>query len=99
VFASGSWTWFKGRLDAATKLAPWKIHDFRRSAATGWREHLRADPHLAELAINHTSGTRSGVAGTYDRSERLEERRQLLERWADLVLDKPAAAKVITFRR
>jgi hypothetical protein len=27
------------------------------------------------------------VAGTYDRSQRLAERRDLLERWADLILE------------
>ena len=44
------------------------------------------DTHLVELIINHASGSRGGVAGVYDRSERLAERRRALERWADLVL-------------
>ena len=65
---------------------PWVVHDLRRSCATGWREHCGADPHLVELAINHAGGTRSGVAGVYDRSVRLAERRELLERWAALIL-------------
>jgi hypothetical protein len=68
------------------RLSPWTIHDIRRSVATGLREHLSGDTHLVELAINHVSGSRGGVAGTYDRSERMSERRRLLERWAELVL-------------
>jgi hypothetical protein len=32
--------------------------------------------------VNHISGTRAGVAGTYNRSELLAERRAALERWA-----------------
>ncbi len=46
-----SWSWAKSRLDGLVGLKPWVVHDCRRSAATGWREHLQADPHLCELAI------------------------------------------------
>jgi integrase len=81
-----SWSHAKIKLDDLVKLEPWTVHDIRRSAATGWREHLGADPHVVELALNHVSGTRGGVAGTYDRSVRLRERRELLEAWAELVL-------------
>ena len=37
---------------------------------------------MIELAINHISGTRGSVAGVYDRSELLEERREALVSWA-----------------
>jgi integrase len=83
----GSWSWPKTALDGLAKLKePWVIHDVRRSVATGLREHVGADTHLVELIINHVSGSRGGVAGVYDRSERLAERRRALERWADAVL-------------
>ena len=39
-------------------------------------------PHVIELAINHAGGSRAGVAGTYNKSELLPERRAALERWA-----------------
>jgi hypothetical protein len=39
-------------------------------------------PHVVELVVNHISGTRAGVAGTYNRSELLPERKAALERWA-----------------
>lgn len=88
VFAGAiTWSRAKARLDKLVKLdVPWVVHDLRRSFATGTREHLGADTHLVELAINHVSGSRAGVAGAYDRSQRLAERRRLFERWAELVV-------------
>jgi integrase len=95
----GSWSWPKTRLDELVKLGqPWVLHDIRRSVATGLREHVGADPHLVELIINHVSGTRGGVAGIYDRSERLAERRRALERWAELVTGETAGAEVVRLR-
>ena len=82
-----SWSHSKARLDDLLGIPAWMVHDLRRSCATGWREHLAVDQHLAELALNHVSGSRAGVAGTYDRSQRLAERRTLLEKWAELVLE------------
>jgi len=61
------------------------LHDLRRTTATMLRELRFADTHLVELCLNHISGTRSGVAGIYDRSERLEERRSALENWSDWI--------------
>jgi hypothetical protein len=43
---------------------------------------LHVPPHVVELVVNHISGTRAGVAGTYNRSELLPERKAALERWA-----------------
>jgi integrase len=99
-----AWGWGKSRLDMMIGIPSWRIHDLRRSAATGWREHLQADSHVCELALNHVSGSRGGVAGTYDRSERLKDRQKLLERWAALVLEAagepaPAAAKLVSIQR
>jgi len=39
-------------------------------------------PHVVEVTVNHIGGTRSGVAGTYNRSELMDERKEALERWA-----------------
>jgi integrase len=62
-------------------MAPWVVHDIRRTFATLLRELEIADTHLVELLINHTSGTRGGVAGHYDKSERLAERIRALDSW------------------
>ncbi len=80
-----AWSWAKSRLDPLLQIPAWVIHDIRRSVSTGLREHLSADVHLIELILNHQSGTRGAIAGVYDRSQRLAERRQLLEAWATLV--------------
>ena len=64
-------------------IAPWRIHDLRRSCATGMAEHCRIAPHVIEAALNHASGVQSGVAGTYNRSLLLSERAMALESWAN----------------
>jgi integrase len=69
----------KERADAA--IPNWRLHDLRRTAVTGMAE-LGIQPHVIELVVNHVSGARGGVAGIYNRSELLPERRAALERWA-----------------
>jgi integrase len=94
-----SWSYAKKALDDRVPLSPpWVIHDIRRSVATGLREHAAADTHLVELILNHVGGTRGGVAGVYDLSERMAERRRALERWAELVTGEGAAKIVVRLR-
>lgn len=57
------------------------VHDIRRTAATRCAEG-GFDSDLIELALNHV---RAGIRGVYNRSERLEERRQMLAWWANRV--------------
>lgn len=66
---------------AGHEIAPWTIHDLRRSAATGMGS-LGVAPHVIELVLNHVSGSRAGVAGIYQRAEMLPERRRALDTWA-----------------
>jgi integrase len=86
------WSKCKERIDAAmTKalrkqnrdatLPPWRLHDLRRTFVTGVCE-LGIAPHVVEAAVNHISGHRGGVAGVYNRSTLLPERKMALERWA-----------------
>jgi integrase len=91
------WSRMKHRLDAAMLAAaraergakaaipPWRLHDLRRTAATGMAE-LGIPPHIVEAALNHISGARAGVAGTYNRAAYLDERREALERWERHIL-------------
>ena len=78
------WSKTKARLDAEMQVTPWRLHDLRRTAVSGMGE-LNIRPDVIELCVNHISGSRSGVAGTYNRSELLPERRAALERWASHV--------------
>jgi integrase len=80
----------KGRLDrlmavAAEKdgveFAPWRLHDLRRSAAT-IMAHLGIAPHIIEAVLNHVSGAKASVAGTYNRAAYEPEKRVALERLA-----------------
>jgi hypothetical protein len=40
-------------------------------------------PHIVEAVLNHQSGHKSGVAGTYNRARYSDEMRSALQRWAD----------------
>lgn len=58
------------------------IHDLRRTVRTGLSELGGIPAEVAELCLNHRP---QGVAGVYDRAERIEERGVALQRWADHV--------------
>jgi integrase len=75
----------------------WRVHDLRRTAATGMAR-LNFPPHVVDKALNHVSGTISGVAAVYNRFEYLEQRRAALEAWGRYVdhLVSPVQANVIT---
>jgi integrase len=83
-------------------IAPWRLHDLRRTAVTGMIE-LGLRPDVIEHVVNHISGHRSGVAGVYNRSELLPERKAALERWSThvlgLVSEQPANITDITAAR
>ena len=81
-------------------IAPWRLHDLRRTFVTGLAE-LGIRPDVIELTVNHVSGTRNGIAGIYNKSELLVERRAALERWAAHIhgLVSDSASKVITLPR
>ena len=87
------WSKIKRRLDEAMKIPPWRLHDLRRTAATGMAE-IGIAPHIVEAALNHISGAKAGVAGTYNRAAYAAEKRAALERWAShvqgLVSERPA---------
>jgi len=88
----------KDRLDAAmatrrADIQPWRLHDLRRTAATGMAE-LGIAPHVIERCLNHVSGTISGVAAVYNRHGYVPEKRQALDAWAARIeeLIRPALA-------
>jgi integrase len=72
-----------GRIGGA--VAPWRLHDVRRTAATVMADRLGVLPHIVEAILNHASGHRSGVAGVYNRARYAEDMRTALGRWADHV--------------
>ena len=78
------WAMIKRRLDAAMKIPAWRLHDLRRTAATGMAE-IGIAPHIVEAALNHISGAKAGVAGTYNRAAYAAEKKAALKRWASHV--------------
>jgi len=61
------------------------MHGFRSSASTLLNGELNIDSALIELQLAHAKADK--VAGVYDRSQRIPERRQMMQKWADY-LDK-----------
>ena len=85
VFRGVDWAKDKAQLDGALKgVKPWRIHDLRRTCATGMAE-LGVQPHIIEAVLNHVSGHKGGVAGIYNRARYEGEMRGALQRWADHV--------------
>jgi integrase len=74
----------KGHLAARVELAEeWTLHDIRRSVATWMAEHGNVEPHIIEAILNHYSGHRKGVAGTYNRARYAVQMRAALRLWDD----------------
>jgi integrase len=78
------WSRAKYLLDQRVRIAPWRLHDLRRSAATYMAE-LGVQPHHIEAVLNHLSGHKASVAGIYNRAKYADEMRSALQRWADHV--------------
>lgn len=84
-------------LNEAIRAAKWfglprfTIHDLRRTASTilheqGWNTDV------IEKALNHTM---TGVRGVYNRAEYLDQRREMLQAWADYLDALKVGAKVV----
>lgn len=102
VFASGagkhfnSWSQRKQELDAKLKLAPWVIHDLRRSARSLMpRAGVRED--IAERVLGHAI---PGVQGVYNRHAYKAEKGEALQRLAELIeaIVQPPKKAVVTLR-
>ena len=77
------------------EIAPFTLHDLRRSAATGMAA-LGIAPHVVDKILNHSSGKIAGVAKIYNRFEYLPERKMALDTWAHHVksLIRPSPSNV-----
>jgi integrase len=103
--ASGfqAWSWRRKDLDAriAGPRPTWVLHDFRRLASTVIHEQLGIQPHIVERVLAHV-GHQGGVAGIYNRSDYLVEKRRALECWAGyvqtIVTGRPTKSKIVQFR-
>ncbi len=80
---------------------PWRVHDLRRTAATGMAS-LGIPPHIVERVLNHISGSTGGLVGVYQRFEYQEERKKAILAWGSyvqrLVTPMSTSSVVIPFR-
>ena len=85
--------------DDGAEIAPWVLHDLRRTTTTGLAR-LGIAPHVADRVLNHTAGTIRGVAATYNRFQYIDERKAALDAWGRFVdtLVHPAPGNVVPLR-
>lgn len=80
----------RGPIAELARSKPFTVHDFRRSAATAWGEHLGAAPHVIDALLGHVAPAAS-VAG-YQHQRYEDAQADLMRRWGALVRDHVAAA-------
>ena len=71
----------KRQLDRLIKIPPWRVHDLRRTLATGL-QRLGINLQVIEAVVGHVGGSRSGIVGVYQRHSFDPEKRTALEAWA-----------------
>lgn len=78
-------------------IAHFTVHDLRRTARTQLAA-LGIAPHVAELCLGHKV---KGIEGIYNRHNYLDERRQALNTWADLIeaLESDDSGKVVPIKQ
>jgi hypothetical protein len=79
----------------------WRLHDLRRTMATGL-QRLSIRLEVTEQVLNHVSGSRAGIVGIYQRHDFAAEKRAALEAWGAHVLaiveGRAVADNVLTLR-
>ena len=75
------WSVAKENLDKASGVSDWRIHDIRRTCATGLQK-LGVTLQAVEAVLGHTSGSRGGIVGVYQRHDYADEKRAALNAWA-----------------
>ncbi len=74
----------KQRFDKEANIPDWRLHDLRRTLATGLAK-MGTDPHVVEHILNHQTGALSQVARIYNRYSYLKEKQEALQMWAEHV--------------
>jgi integrase len=87
----------KTRLDIASGVTGWTLHDLRRTGKT-LMQRAGIRPDISERVLGHAMGA---IEGTYDRHSYLEEKRDALEKLAAMVeqIINPAPAENVVALR
>ena len=72
-------------------------HGFRAMARTILHERLNIDPHIIEHQLAHSVPDNLGNA--YNRTKFLEQRKTMMQQWADYLDELRAGAKVMPFKQ
>ena len=104
VFGGGQsgfsgWSKSKMELDQRANIAPWRLHDLRRTVST-LMHGLGVQPHIVEAVLGHVSGHKAGVAGVYNKAAYRTEKAAALALWAEHVLAvaEGRPAKIVSLR-
>jgi integrase len=93
------WSKAKARADKLSAIAPWRIHDLRRTMATHMRS-LGVDRLVVSKVLNHAE---SGITRVYDRYAADPEKAAAMERWAqrlrEIIAGEPEPRVVILHHR
>ena len=72
-------------VDTKGQPLDWHLHDIRRAVATALGEHLNVSEEMIGRILGHSGKSRMGITATYERSERLDQMRLVLEDWGKLI--------------
>ena len=65
-------------------MPPWRLHDLRRTLASGMQKLGVALP-VTEKILNHVSGSFGGIVGVYQTHDYADEKRRALDAWGGFV--------------
>jgi integrase len=92
----------KVALDEESGVTGWRLHDLRRTMATGL-QRLGVRLEVIEAVLNHLSGSRAGIVGVYQKHSWIDEKRAALNAWGErlaaIVEGRVAAGNVTTLRK
>lgn len=73
-----------GATDSALEMADWRLHDLRRTMASGMAR-LCVALHVVEKLLNHTSGTFKGIVSVYQRHDFADEKKEAISTWCTYI--------------
>ena len=72
-------------------------HGFRAMARTILHERLNIDPHIIEHQLAHK--VPDNLGGAYNRTRFIEQRKIMMQQWADYLDELKLGAKIVTFKQ
>lgn len=85
MYTLKSWDKCKARLDKTSGVAGYTHHDLRRTYATNL-QRLGIRLEVIETLLNHVSGTKAGIVGTYQRHDYWQEMKYAVDTYEQFLL-------------